>query len=260
MACRRRRRSSAPTRGQRVQGPVQQGRRAGRRGALAAARAAARRGSRSVRCAVRRPAGCSRSSSWRHGDGPRGQLEQGQQLRHRLDDLGDGGGRVRRRAGWASDQASKRATQPRSTALSSRSQARSRQPGRAVSPCSSTRPASRAVSQSARTCRASGPVRRRPVRRSRRTGRHLPVGSSPRVAARAQRRRRPSGRSGPRRPDRARQAGQFRGGAGCPPAARGAAGSAPLVTRGGRWPEAAGGRVGAWSRAGYGTSREQSSG
>ena len=54
-------------------------------------------------------------------------------------------------AGWTSDQASKRATQPRSTALSSRSQARSRQPGRAVSPCSSTRPASLARSQPERT-------------------------------------------------------------------------------------------------------------
>nr|WP_286159747.1 hypothetical protein [Actinospica acidiphila] len=54
-------------------------------------------------------------------------------------------------SGLASDQASQRATQPRSTALSSRSQARSRQPGRALSPCTSMRPASRAVSQSART-------------------------------------------------------------------------------------------------------------
>ncbi|CAM5618563.1 hypothetical protein SMICM304S_04293 [Streptomyces microflavus] len=55
-------------------------------------------------------------------------------------------------AAWTSDQASKSATQPRSTAESSRSQARSRQPGRAVSPCSSMRPASRARSQPARTC------------------------------------------------------------------------------------------------------------
>lgn len=54
-------------------------------------------------------------------------------------------------SGQASDQASKRATQPRRTALSSRSQARSRQPGRALSPCTSMRPESRAVSQSART-------------------------------------------------------------------------------------------------------------
>lgn len=54
-------------------------------------------------------------------------------------------------SGWASDQASKRATQPRKTALSSRFQARSRQPGRALPPCTSMRPARRAVSQSART-------------------------------------------------------------------------------------------------------------
>ncbi len=54
-------------------------------------------------------------------------------------------------AGCTRDQASKRATQPRSTAESSRSQACSRQPGRAVSPWSSTSPASRARSQPART-------------------------------------------------------------------------------------------------------------
>ncbi len=62
-------------------------------------------------------------------------------------------------AGRASDQASKSATQPRSAAVSSRSQARSRQPGRARPPCSSMSPASRARSQSARTCRAVEPQR-----------------------------------------------------------------------------------------------------
>jgi hypothetical protein len=54
------------------------------------------------------------------------------------------------RKGWASDQASKSATQPRSTAVSLLSQARSRQPGRVAPPCSSIRPASRARSQAVR--------------------------------------------------------------------------------------------------------------
>ncbi len=63
-------------------------------------------------------------------------------------------------SGWASDQASKRATQPRSTALSSRFQALSRQPGRALSPCTSISPARRAVSQSARTSAAVRPSSR----------------------------------------------------------------------------------------------------
>ncbi len=61
-------------------------------------------------------------------------------------------GSASRGAGWARDQASRSATQPRRAAESSLSQARRRQPGRAVSPCSSTRPARRARSHATRTC------------------------------------------------------------------------------------------------------------
>ncbi len=52
---------------------------------------------RSVRSSVTR---CSRRSrSCAHGDGPRGQLEEGEHLGHRGDDLGDGGGLVVRGLG-----------------------------------------------------------------------------------------------------------------------------------------------------------------
>ena len=187
------------------------------------------------------------------GNGPGGQLEEGEHLRHGLDDLGDGrGARRSSGAGWASDQASKRATQPRSTALSSRSQARSRQPGRAVSPCSSTSPARRARSQSARTCSGVRP-RARGGPFGGRVGERAPSRAVAQGGA-----RRPSGRRVPRRPGPRAPAGQFRG-------RRRALGRAGRrrgrrVRHGpaGRRPGVAGGRVGAWSRAGYGTSQEQS--
>ncbi|CAM5365831.1 hypothetical protein SANTM175S_08958 [Streptomyces antimycoticus] len=60
-------------------------------------------------------------------------------------------------AGQARDHASRSATQPRSTALSSRSHACSRQPGRVVPAWCSMRPMRRARSQSLRTSGSLSP-------------------------------------------------------------------------------------------------------
>ena len=212
VACGRRSQVRAPTEARASQGPVEQGGRAGcpvGPGCSAPARACGPYGisQRSVRSSVTRWS--SRSSS-AAGDGPGGELQEGEQLRHGLDDLGDGGGLAVVGAGWASDQASKSATQPRSTALSSRSQARSRQPGRAVSPCTSTRPASRARSQScADLSRGQAQVGGGPF--GGRVGEGALAVGARAVAAGAAGRRRPSGRRGRRRRGRRGPAGQFRG-------------------------------------------------
>ncbi len=107
--------------------------------------------------------------------------------------------------------------------------------------------------------RCSGPVPRRRVRRWRR--RAWPCRRWWRRRGRGRARHRPSGRRGPRRPVGCGPFRPVRRGRVCPRAAgaRGAVGAAGSQLWG-RRPGVAVGRVGAWSRAGYGTSRVQSSG